>query len=97
MAVLSLCFRLHLGLNSPDGLLLRFRGYRSVPGSSGYFCTSVRSVASGASSRLYSDVRINEDTREVSDALCSLQVLHQKDLVSWTNTEKQCVVLAAVE
>jgi hypothetical protein len=97
MAVLSLCFRLHLGLNSPDGLLLRFRGYRSVPGPSGYFCTSVRSVASGASSRLYSDLRINEDTREVSDALCSLQVLHQKGLVSWTNTEKQCVVLAAVE
>lgn len=60
-------------------------------------CTSVRSVASGANSRLYFNLRFGEDTREVSDALCSLQVLHQKDLVSWTSTEKQCAVLAAVE
>jgi hypothetical protein len=31
MTVLSQCFRLHLRLNSPNGLLLRSQGCRSAP------------------------------------------------------------------
>jgi len=34
MAILSQCFRIHLGLSSPDSRLLRSQGYSSVPGPS---------------------------------------------------------------